>query len=307
IGVNFIMYATQLLRVIYKEKIDVLDGRLLGGGIYGLIAKKVTRLPTIITLYHKSVLKSFGKRFFLNLLGTSDAVICDSKMRSDELKHWIDCQKPKYLVIPSAINLKYSEDKEVEQIIRDKALSGKLIIAQIAGVIPFKGQDLLLSAFYRIAQNHNNIELWIVGYPRDIDYYNSLIEQVQELNIADKVRFISYPGYIGNIFRAIDIQVHASRFDSLPNSILEGMSVGKPLIACEVGGIPELITHGETGLLFEVDNLAALINCIDKLINDTEYRSKLGMAAFERFEERYSPAFLIKQLEDAIIEITTTN
>jgi glycosyltransferase involved in cell wall biosynthesis len=304
LSINFLMYAVQLIRTLYKEKIHVIDSRLLGGGIYGLLAKKITGLPVIVTLYHKSELNALAKRFCVYLLRSSDAVVCDSKLRSGELRDWIGSEKPEYLVIPSAIELKFSDDKEMEEIKREKELSGKIIIGQIAGIIPFKGQDLLINAFNVITQKYNNTELWIVGYPRNIDYYNSLIQQAKDLNIAEKIRFISYPGYIGNIFQILDIQVHASRFDSLPNSILEGMSVGKPLIASTVGGIPDVVSHGQTGLLFETDDLQALINCMDQVISDPVLRMRLGEAAQARFDERYSPAFLTKQLENAITQIS---
>jgi glycosyltransferase involved in cell wall biosynthesis len=305
--INFLIYTAQLIRTIYKENIHVIDSRLLAGGIYGVVAKKITRLPVMVTIYHKSALNTLAKRFCVYLLRSSDVVMCDSKMRSDELREWIGSEKPEYLVIPSPIELKFSDDKEMEEIKREKEFSGKIIIGQIAGVIPFKGQDLLINAFHAIAQKHNNVELWIVGYPRNVDYYNSLIQQVKDLNIADKVRFISYPGYIGNIFRTIDIQVHASRFDSLPNSILEGMSAGKPLIACAVGGIPDVVSHEQTGLLFDTDDLQALTNCMEQLISDPDLRMKLGQAARKRFEERYSPVFLTKQLEGAITKLSNTH
>lgn len=300
---NFLMYNAQLIRILYKEKIDIIDGRLLVGGIYGLLIKRITGLPVIVTLYHASPLKAFTKKFYLHLLRSSDAVVCDSKIRSDELRDWIGSGRPEYLVIPSAIELKFSDDAEIEQIKREKEIFGKIIIGQIAGVIPFKAQDLLINAFHYITQKHSNTELWIVGYPRNVDYYNSLIEQVNALNIADKVRFISYPGYIGNIFQAIDIQVHASRFDSLPNSILEGMSAGKPLIASKVGGIPDVVSHGQTGLLFEADDLQGLTDCMNQVISNPVLRKRLGQAAKARFDEQYSPAFLTRQLENAITKI----
>ena len=305
--INFLIYTVQLIRTIYKENIHVIDSRLLGGGLYGVVAKKITRLPVMVTIYHKSELNTLAKRFCVYLLRSSDVVMCDSKMRSDELREWIGSEKPEYLVIPSPIELKFSDDKEMEEIKKENELSGKIIISQIAGIIPFKRQDLLISAFHTIVQKHNNTELWIVGYPRNVDYYNSLIQQVKDLNIADKVRFISYPGYIGNIFRTIDIQVHASRYDSLPNSILEGMSAGKPLVASTVGGIPDVVSHGQTGLLFETDDLRALTRCMEQVISDPDLGRRLGQAAQKRFEERYSPFFLTRQLEDTLTKISNTH
>jgi glycosyltransferase involved in cell wall biosynthesis len=304
LSVNFLMYTFQLVRTIYRENIHVMDSRLLGGGLYGLLAKKITRVPVMVTIYHKSELNKLLKRFCIYLLRSSDAVMCDSKMRSDELREWIGSERPAYLVIPSPIELKFSEDEEMEGIKKEKKLSGKIIIGQIAGIVSFKGQDLLISAFHTIVQKHPNTELWIVGYPKTGDYYDSLLQQVKELDITGKVRFISYPGYIGNIFRAIDIQVHASRFDSLPNCILEGMSAGKPLVAAAVGGIPEMVSHGQTGLLFATGDLRDLTNCMEQVISDPDLCRRLGQAARERFEERYSPFFLTRQLEGALTKIS---
>lgn len=302
--INFVMYSVQLVRILYNNKIDIIDGRLLAGGIYGLLAKKIMGLPVVVTLYQKSDYSFLGS-LCSYLLRSSDVIICDSQMRLDELKEWIGKSKARFLVIPSAIEVKFSDKDELRRMSWYREDKKKIVIGQIASIIPFKGQDLLIDVFGDISALHSMAELWLIGYSRDDIYYDRLQQQACELGIGDKVRFISYPGYIGDVFKMIDIQVHASRFDSLPNSILEGMSLGKALIASSVGGIPEVVDHGLTGLLFEVNDRRALADHLSELIVDEKKRERLGQAARKRFEEGYSPDFLIKQLEDEIADLTT--
>ncbi|MDB5014932.1 MAG: glycosyl transferase group 1, partial [Daejeonella sp.] len=155
------------------------------------------------------------------------------------------------------------------------------------------------------ADKYKNTELWIVGMIRNEKFFQLLKEKVKELGLQHRVTFLSYPGYIGNIFELVDIQVHASRFDSLPNSILEGMSVGKPLIASEVGGIPDMVIHNKTGLIFNPNDTNSLGNHLDRFVSDDLYRSQLGLAAKERFDQYYSPDFLSLQIENIFKDLYT--
>ena len=303
-ALDFLFYLSQLIKIVYKEKIDILDGRLIGGAFLGILIKKLTNLPVIVTLYEIDESKTFYKRVSRYFLRYSDAIICDSQAKTDELREWINSSRPAYVLIPSAIELKFSSDASIEELKRNKESAGKIVMGQIARIIPHKGQDLLINAFNNIAKKHIDAELWIIGYIRDAGYYKDLMDLVKSLNLEHKVRFIHYPGYIGNVFKAIDIQVHPTRKDSLPNSILEGMSLGVPLISSSIGGIPEMVTHMETGLLFDIENPDELSHCLDQMLTNANFRQALGRAAKKRFDVHFSPDSLTKKLENVFGKIS---
>jgi len=299
-ALNFLLYFLQLIKIILNEKIDVLDGRLRGGGVLALFAKMVTRHPVLVTIYGIDESKTLYKRIARYLLQFSNVIICDSVIKLDEIRNWVSSKNPHYLIIPSAIELKYSADEALEKSIAEKKSSGKIIIGQVSNLVPRKGQDVLISAFAANTTKYDNIELWIVGSLRDAEYYRSLVNLVKSLSLESKVRFIHYPGFIGNIFKALDIQVHPTRKDSLPNCILEGMSIGVPLISSSIGGIPEMVSHRKTGLLFDIENPEQLNSCIDELLKDVNFRKELGQAAKKRFDEDFSALSLSVKLEDTL-------
>ncbi|MGA7929424.1 MAG: glycosyltransferase family 4 protein [Candidatus Sulfotelmatobacter sp.] len=90
----------------------------------------------------------------------------------------------------------------------------------------------------------------MVGYERSEEGYRELLfRRAASLGIADHVRVEGYPGPIGDVWNSIDIHVHASQFDSLPNALLEAMSLGKPSVITSVGGVPEVVNHKVNGFL----------------------------------------------------------
>ncbi len=86
-------------------------------------------------------------------------------------------------------------------------------------------------------------------------------------------------------------------WENLPYSVMESMAAGKPVIGSRIGGIPEMIEHGNNGLLFEPGNAAQLADCMSSLLADTELARRMGEAGREKARSLYSPE---KHLEDLI-------
>jgi alpha-maltose-1-phosphate synthase len=89
-------------------------------------------------------------------------------------------------------------------------------------------------------------------------------------------------------FASIDVLVQPSRADTLPLSVLEAMAAGLPVIGTRVGGIPEEVEDGVTGLVVEGESPEALAAALDSLAGNAERRRELGEAGRSRAEERFS-------------------
>jgi L-malate glycosyltransferase len=118
-----------------------------------------------------------------------------------------------------------------------------------------------------------------------------------ELGIDRQVRIASWPGSIADIWSIVDIHVHASHYDSLPNAIIEGMSIGRPAVVTSTGGITELVGHEETGLVVPPRNPDALAHALSRLLRNADLRHRLGAAAKRRFDERCAPAVTARSVE----------
>jgi len=106
-----------------------------------------------------------------------------------------------------------------------------------------------------------------------------------------RVAHADLPGY----YRRAAVCVVPSRWDNSPNTVYEAMSCGRPVVASRVGGIPELVADGETGLLVPRDDPAALASAVTLLLADPDRRARLGRAARARAVARFAPDRIARQ------------
>jgi glycosyltransferase involved in cell wall biosynthesis len=100
---------------------------------------------------------------------------------------------------------------------------------------------------------------------------------------------MSYQGSIGDILGAADVFAHLSSFDSSPIAVHEAMSVGLPAVVSRVGGTPELVADGVTGLLVPPSDPEAAAAALLRILGDADLASRLGNAAVARYEQRHRP------------------
>jgi len=108
------------------------------------------------------------------------------------------------------------------------------------------------------------------------------------LRITEQTQFQPTTTAVPDRLREIDIFVLPSLSEAFSNSLLEAMACGCTAVASHVGGNPEAVTHGETGLLFEAGNAVALADQLEILIKDTCYRQELARRGANRVKEQFS-------------------
>jgi glycosyltransferase involved in cell wall biosynthesis len=124
-----------------------------------------------------------------------------------------------------------------------------------------------------------------------------------ELALGDRIQIVSYPGPIGDVWAAIDIHVHASLFDSQPIAVIEGMSLGKPAVVTCVGGIPEMVENGRTGLIVPPGDSTSIASAVLDMLKDPVLMKSFGRAAQERYEKNYRPELMAHRLEELFWEL----
>ena len=142
-----------------------------------------------------------------------------------------------------------------------------------------KGIETLIHAYEHLDRK---IPLKIAGDGPLLDRLKSQYKNVDFLGYQEKA---SIKKLIQN---AAFVVVPSEWFENFPMAVLETMSLGKPVIASDTGGIPEQIDDGKSGLLFEAGNTSALAGQMKRLLSDRELRSKLGLEARKKVQEQYS-------------------
>ena len=165
-----------------------------------------------------------------------------------------------------------------------------LVAGAVTNLEVWKGIDLLLEAA-ALARSPVRLEIYGTGSQRD-----SLERQARELGVD--TRFHGFVADLRKPLAGLDVLVQPSRADNFPLAVLEAMAAGLPIVGARVGGIPELVLDGETGLLVEPEDAAALAAALDSLAESRERREALGRRARERVAESFSvDAFIRRTIE----------
>jgi glycosyltransferase involved in cell wall biosynthesis len=199
--------------------------------------------------------------------------------------------KPDKLVtIPNGINVErfsISLSPETEQSLR-QALGVKpdsLIILTVARLHHQKGHRYLIEAIPRILRDFPQAQFLFVG---EGELHDELTRQVEGAELSDYVRLLGVRQDVPRLLAISDLFVLPSLWEGMPNSVLEAMAAGVPVIATNVDGTPEIINNGDVGILVAPANPSALKQAICLLLKDKTLRVSMTKAAKERVESKFS-------------------
>ncbi len=175
------------------------------------------------------------------------------------------------------------------------------LIVAVGHAVTVKGWDMLVRAFRQVADEYPQIHLALVGSIDDNDertYAQDISLYVQKVGISAKVHLLGHRSDIPLCLAGSDIFVLPSRSEGQPLVLMEAMATGIPCIAAAVGGVPETITHGVNGLMFERENIVQLTDRLSDVLSDAELRIRLGHAA-----RQSASAFGIDTYVETLFEI----
>ena len=215
-------------------------------------------------------------------------IFCSDQIR----KEWIRiADMPPSLYIPNA-----SPDREVanilemdrEQLRADWGMSdGEFAVSCVASWQPRKGIDILLDQFETVLASVPSAHCHFVGTSKS-PYGRLLLKWLESSSIKDRVTVHGVSHNALEFIRASDVLIIPSRAEAFPRVCLESMSLGTPVVASDVDGIPEMIEHGRTGILFDLDHPELLSEAIVELSRDQELRTRLADEAAGIVRRRFS-------------------
>jgi glycosyltransferase involved in cell wall biosynthesis len=173
-----------------------------------------------------------------------------------------------------------------------------LVVGYVGWLIPIKGVTYLVEAMAEVVQRHPHSLLVLVGKGDEKgEEEMKLREQVENLGLAYKVRFLGWRPDVNEIMGCFDIFVLPSLNEGMGRVLVEAMAVGLPIVASRVGGIPDLVKDGENGLLVPPADAGALERAISDLLSDKPKRKRMGGAG-KKMCRPYSTEAMVKQIDD---------
>jgi glycosyltransferase involved in cell wall biosynthesis len=184
--------------------------------------------------------------------------------------------------------------------VRPPGLAGaSLVVGVVCALRPEKGLPTLLEAFAKVLSGppsavRSGLRLAMVGSGPMLE---SLREMSIGLGVETKCHFEPSTADVAGWLRAMDIFVLPSLSEALSNALMEAMACGCAVVASSVGGNPELVSDGATGLLYPAGDAAALADRLERLVVDDELRSRVGAAAATRLRQNFSLDASVRTME----------
>jgi glycosyltransferase involved in cell wall biosynthesis len=189
-------------------------------------------------------------------------------------------------------------------------------VAPVLGIVgqitPWKGHDTVIAAMPQVLEIFPDAQLLIVGEPRFVDpltrydnraYGARLEAMVEDLGVSHAVHFLGHRDDVPVIMRALDLLLLPSSVEPLARVALEAMVLGTPMLATDVGGLPEVIEEGLTGFLASPGDVAAWTARIIELLQDRSRLTEIGERSSSAIIERVASERYVEQMSSLYAQV----
>ena len=254
------------------------------------------RRPYVVSTVHSSRVRSEEDRQTLrDLTPHMDQLIAVSEMIETKIEHEGRVGAPVVRIYNGVDLSRYDHQEPCCTLPAEYGMEeGSQIVGVVARLEPEKGHPTLLDAWPAVLREVPDAYLLIVG---EGSRREALEHQARELRIAHRVVFTGRRDDVPAVTAALDVAVLPSYREAQGLSILEAMALSRPVVASNVGGIPEMITDGETGLLVPPRDPGALATAITRLLRDHPYADTLGRAGHDMVHDRFCIELMVSAIQ----------
>lgn len=278
----------RLARWFARRRIVVAHACDMYANLFALPAAAVARVP-IRTGSRRGIVQPSGTPGLLRLQAfgyrLADKVIANSEAAAAVLREE-HVPSNRVAVIPNGIDLDALPIAGRRRPLRT--------ITTVANLRRGKGHDVLLHAASGLLRRHPDLVFQLVG---DGPLRPSLEALAATLGIDDRVRFLGHRDDVAAILQTSDLFAFPSLMEAFPNGVMEAMAAGLPVVATRVGGIPELVEDGRTGLLVPPGDAEAMCGAVERLLASPDEADALAAAARRHIEQHYSFDWMVQAFE----------
>jgi len=297
-----IIALVRLFPYLIRIRPTIVHSFLFRANILARIAGYLTGIPIIIS----SVRVMGGEKKYFHYVEMITSFMVDHYVTvSESVKRYIiDKSKisaEKISVIYNGVNIK-SQDNSYEQNPKMpfKIENKDRILMTVGRLHKQKGHCYLIQAVSKVRKEFPKVKLLLTGEGEE---ENNLKKLVKSLDLTNEVIFAGLSSDIEGILPMAELFILPSLWEGFPNALLEAMAAGKPVVATKVGGIPEIVVHGETGILIPPRDTDALAIAIIDLLQNRLKEKDMGEAGRIRAAKRFSIYKMIEKTENLYQEL----
>ncbi|MGD9046362.1 MAG: glycosyltransferase family 4 protein [Desulfobacterales bacterium] len=294
-----------LVWLMFKEKPNAVHTHSSKAGLLGRLAAKITFRPKIIHTPHGHVFyghfSPFASKVFLwteKLFSRfTDRIVALTDGEKNDYERLSVCASEKLLKIHSGVDIDQYMNSNGNMVEKRRSLGldqNGAIIGFVGWLLPIKGPEYLIKAMEYVWPEYPETSLVFVG-KGDLDV--DLRAQALGVSGNGRVKFLGWRDDINEIMPVFDMLALPSLNEGMGRVLVEAMAAGKPVVASNVGGIPDLVRHGETGYLVPPADEKALADGIKKLLDDPGNAWEMGQRGKE-YCQQFSLEAMIQKLDD---------
>jgi glycosyltransferase involved in cell wall biosynthesis len=274
----------RLAALIRRQRFDVVHAHKFGSNLWGTIIGSACRVPVVIAHEHnwsyaddplrvwidREIIGRLASRFITVSVASAERMVTVERVPTEKVS-----------VMPTAY-IPHSRSFGTD-IRAELGLRGDVpLVGAVGGLRPEKAFDLLLDAHGCLLSRVKDAHLVIAG---DGPHRAELERRIEQLGLGGRAHLLGHRSDIDAILRSVDVGVLSSDWEGMPLFVFECMAATVPLVATAVGGLPEIVTDGQTGLLVPPRDANALAAATESVLTDRQLGRRLANAAATRLEQ----------------------
>ncbi len=300
----------RLIKEMREREIDVLHTHKIGSNFWGALLAPKARVPVFIPHEHSWSWQGKPVRRFLDrrlIARRANAFVAVSRFDQRQMTEVEGIPPEKTRYIPIGIPLPGRAGRDTDIRAELEIDSAQPVVGLVGFLRPQKAYEVMLEAIPALRDRFPGLRVLIVGGEgqRGGTEGSRLQDLASELGVAESVTFLGFRADAFDIVGGFDVAAQVSDFEGSPQSILEFMEAGKPVVATRVGGVPDMVRDGETGLLVEPRDPAGLAAAIASLLGDRERAAAMGRAGRELRRSEFTIDTMLGRIEALYEELYT--
>lgn len=298
-GPSTLRQGLRLRRMLSREKIDVFHSHDVYCNIFGGPWARMAGVPAVIESrrWWDSLPRPSLRIANRMAYRWAHCVVANSPAVANLVEHVDGVDRDRIAIIPNFVDEQAFDPLDPAERSRLRERLGVPLDATVVGMIarlaPVKDHSSLLKAMSMLHPRLPDVWCVLVG---DGESRHALGREAEALGIGHRVAFAGAQPHHPNLNHLFDVAVLCSRNEGFPNSVVEAMAAGTPVVATAVGGVPDAIDDGVTGRLVPVSNPAALASAIEELVQRPDTARALGAAGQAYARVRHASAEVLGQL-----------
>lgn len=292
--------ARRLAHYIDAHKIDILHMHWNKDLNLVALAKALSRRkPKLVYSRHMEITRSKKDVYHKLLYRQVDKMLVNAEFVQKQAERFLPLQQEQinllYLGVEASARATSAECEEMLSSIYNK--DNNFVIGMIGRIESYKGQHVLIDALAAMRQDKQNVQVVMAGPIMDKAYYEKLNQQIQAKGLSEHVKYLGIIREPSHLMSCCDVVVLATVCETFGLVLVEAMRAGTAVVGTNAGGVPEIIKHNATGLLYEPGNARQLAACLSELQNDTAKRENLAQAGKSYAERMFDEKQHLARLE----------